>query len=519
MTKIEQIEKLTTNKENTIQAPTNQSIKEHISSMLTTTNQEALKHIHTIKEQDETYTIYETNKNKAYLFFKPYIIDDFMKERLEEIINSPFAKDCEIAFMPDTHPTSSCMVGTTIQLKDKVDCNYVSSDIGCGVSYLKLSRKLDVTDFKKIDEALVVNDVDKLLQTSLKATFNQYKDLICFKEININLANRGLGTVGGGNHFIEIARGEDGFDYLVVHSGSRNLGGQVHKYYEKIQKRNSNTVGLPPKNVIKEVAGVLARYGLQRSTGKVLDVLIKELKDDAENNKSSYLAGQDFKNYLHDLQVVNEYAKLNRKTIMEIVLKAVGLENDLKDDNIKMSVHNIIGKDLVFRKGTIEAVAGQEVIIPINMAYGSIIGIAKGLPHWNNSCPHGAGRVFSRTKTKNNFTLAEFKQATRHLYSSTVTMDTIDESPMAYKDVKEILETTSNITITNHLKAIYNFKTASKSQVEFFKELKAKKKALKQKELEMLVQLEEEKEESNNKKTNSNTNISNKSSSSSSLKR
>lgn len=442
--------------------------------------------------------IYQTDNHFAYLFFDENILDDFMTQRLEDIINAQFAQGCDIAFMPDSHPTSSCMVGTTIKLKDKVDVNYVSADIGCGVSYLKLSRKLTNEDFKKIDEVILNNHVDWLFHETPLAHFVYYDDLICKDSINKDLADRALVTVGGGNHFIEVDNDEQGNDYLVIHSGSRNLGGQVHKHYERIQKQQSKNNHVNTQAVIKDIVGILKKHNLAYKIEPIIKEIVKDTN--AKNaHLNNYLSGLEFEHYLHDLNVVNEYAKLNRISMMRLILNAIGLNNDLLVDgsNVKHSIHNIVGADLVLRKGTISAKAGQEVIVPINMAEGSLIGIAKGLKHWNDSCPHGAGRLFSRSKAKNTFTLEQFKDATKNLYSSCINLDTIDESPMAYKSLAEILKNTTNMDVIHTLHSRYNFKKASEDNVAFFKTMRAKKKVAKQ---------EEEKSAKNDKQTNKQTN-------------
>lgn len=409
----------------------------------------------------DNYFRYKTKNANVYLFFRPYILDELMTNVLHTIANASFSKGCEIAFMPDSHPTTSCMVGCTIALKDKVDVNYVSADIGCGVSYLKLTKRLNINDFKKIDEALRLNNVDQLYQLEPIVFFNEYEKLKCFKNVNPKFANCGLGTVGQGNHFIEIDEDEDKNQYLVVHSGSRNLGGQVHKFYETKQKVNKqrNSKEFLKDDLKKIVDDLKAKKQYDK-----IENAIKKFRQEHANIDFNYIEGQDFKDYCHDLQIVSNYAKLNRKTIMKIVLESVGLEEDIKNLDtplLKTSIHNIIGTDLVLRKGAIEAKKGDEVIVPINMSNGCLIGTSLGLEHWNNSCPHGSGRIYSRTKTKANFTLDEFKEATKNIYSTSINMDTLDESPMAYKSKEEIIENTKNLKVTKTLNAVYNFKTAT----------------------------------------------------------
>lgn len=423
---------------------------------------------------------------QVYSYFKPYG-DIKLQTEIEKILKADWTQDLTIAFMADTHPTESAVVGLTIALKDKVNVNYVSADIGCGVLYIKLSRILNEDDFKKIDEVCNTNHFEKMTQDVKLASFNNYKALKCFSNINTNHADLALGTLGNGNHFIEIDRDETNHvDYLVIHSGSRNLGGQVFKYYLEKQKQ-FQLIQQYQINLLKQLNHVLKKFNIVldkfTSVKDILDIVIKELKARNEFTKInstldklrrilkdyklkndplhfSYITGQDFNDYCHDVLIVNEYAKLNRTTMAKLILDALNLSNDL--NNQSSSIHNIIGDDLILRKGAIQAKKDQEVIIPLNMKEGCIIGKSLGLSNYNDSAPHGAGRYMGRKAFLKTYSLSEFENDMKDIHCSTLNEFTLDEAPAAYKNSSEIIHNLKNVEILKIIKSVYNWKNDGK---------------------------------------------------------
>lgn len=383
--------------------------------------------------------------------------DEKLNERIDAILNADWTKDCFIAFMPDTHPTENAVVGLTIALKDKVNVNYVSADIGCGVSYVKLSKRLTNEDFKKIDEVCYGNHFEKVCQDTPLAHFDRYNDLHCKAYISVKQADLGLATLGNGNHFIEVGRGKDA-DYLVIHSGSRNLGGQVFKYYRNLQNKKQQDRFFNVMDFKKELKALLFKYKKQQWINEFFKLT------DSKNHKMSvgdelhycYLEGNDFKEYIDDLQIVNEYAELNRKTMTMLILDKLGLSNDIS--SLKSNIHNIVGADNILRKGSIVAKNHIDLIIPLNMKDGCILGVSKDLDGWNDSAPHGSGRFTSRRKIKQELTMDDFIKDMKGIYSTTISEKTLDESPRAYKDTNEILHNLKNVEVKEIIKTIYNYK-------------------------------------------------------------
>lgn len=410
--------------------------------------------IETSKNRNKILAKYNlsTNKNIHY-FFNEYILSPFFVAVLNKITSQSWiTPDMQISYMPDSHPTESAVVGLTIQCHDKVNVDFVSADIGCGVAYYKLPKdiKLTATDFLKVDKALRLNGVNQLAHDKPVAIFPRYHKLKCFNEISLQKANAALMTLGNGNHFIEIDYDKTNNDYyIVVHSGSRNLGGQVFKYYKKQQNiKNEQTL---QNELIKSYIKTAKENHLEHTISAYIKFIRTNIK-----MPNDYITGQIFDDYIADMQVVNEYAFYNRELIISLICQTLNAPFD--KTQIKTSIHNIVGKDKILRKGAIQAVAGQEVIIPLNMATGCLIGVAKGLPDWNYSCPHGAGRVYSRHETRNHFTMDDFTKQTKSIISTTINENTLDELPSAYKSPTEIIENTQNIEIINYLSTVYNFK-------------------------------------------------------------
>jgi len=376
-------------------------------------------------------------------------IDSETISQIIQLLNQEFTKDLQIRIMPDCHTGTGCVVGTTMTIKDKIVPNLVGVDIGCGM----LATKLEESN---IDMALLDEVINKYVPSGFSihdraiVKFNKLKDIKC--DINIDNANRSIGSLGGGNHFIEIDKDNDGAYWLVIHCGSRHLGVEVCKYYQDLGYRIIKNDDIKDK-IDRTIEDLKAR-GLQRD----IENTIKIIKMQAPNipKDLAYVEGQVFDDYLHDMKITQEYAALNRKTIADIIINKMNLHSVESFDTI----HNYIDIDnMILRKGSISAQKGEKVIIPMNMRDGSLICVGKGNSDWNYSAPHGAGRIMSRNQARENIQLDEFEKSMNGIYSSSVVESTIDEAPMAYKPMEEIINNIQDtVEIIDIIKPIYNFK-------------------------------------------------------------
>lgn len=381
-------------------------------------------------------------------------------EQIKKLCDQPFVEGCKVRIMPDTHAGAGCVIGFTADLGDKVIPNIVGVDIGCGMLTIELGQcniELDV-----LDEIINKNvPSGKNVHEGRMIKFPKLEELHCYRELNnTKRIIRSIGTLGGGNHFIEIDMDNEGNKYLIIHSGSRNLGLQVANYYQKLAVdicSGKEVYFKEREELIKEYKALGKRKEIQREL-KLLKARYDMLQPDYPE-ELCYLTGEYREKYLHDMKICQEYANLNRETMANIILgKLVG--NGLEDYTYFHTVHNYINfKDNIIRKGSISAYNGEKLLIPINMRDGSILCKGVGNKDWNYSAPHGAGRLMSRTKAKEELSLEEFKKSMEGIYTTSVGLYTLDEAPMAYKSLDEILEnineTVEEITI---LKPIYNFK-------------------------------------------------------------
>jgi RNA-splicing ligase RtcB len=275
-----------------------------------------------------------------------------------------------------------------------------------------------------------------------------FDSLKCKKYVNLDRAKLSIGTLGGGNHFIEVNKDNSGTTYLVIHSGSRNLGKQVAEYYQELGYNELANV----LDLIKETVLRLKKEGRQ----KEIESEIKKIKPPTFNKHLAYVEGENFRNYLHDMEIVQNFAVQNRKAMMHEILKQM----NLMSSNQFTTIHNYIDmKTKILRKGSVSAQEGERLIIPINMRDGSLICIGKGNPDWNYSAPHGAGRLMSRSKAKELVTMDEYEKSMKGIYTTSVNQSTIDESPMAYKPMQEIIDNIQDtVEILKVIKPIYNFK-------------------------------------------------------------
>lgn len=374
-------------------------------------------------------------------------IDSETISQIIELCNQEFIKDSKIRIMPDCHAGKGCVVGTTMTLTDKVVPNLVGVDIGCGMYAVKLEE--DSIDFKHLDDV-----INKFVPSGFSIhdkAVNDYKGLLEYTcSIDIENARKSLGTLGGGNHFIEVDKDKDGVLWLVIHTGSRHLGMEVCNHYQKA----GYTELSQNRSKIKDVVAELKEQGRYTEIEDTIKKLKAEIPRIPEH--LAYVEDHLFDDYIHDMALTQAYAKLNRSTIARIIIDKMKLHTVEQFDTI----HNYIDIDnMILRKGSISAAKDEKVIIPMNMRDGSLICLGKGNPEWNYSAPHGAGRIMSRSQAKENVDFEEFKESMNGIYSTSVVESTIDESPMVYKPIEEIMENVRDtVEIIDVIKPIYNFK-------------------------------------------------------------
>ncbi len=386
-------------------------------------------------------------------------IDEKAVEQIEKLLAQEAFKDCKVRIMPDVHAGKGCVIGFTGDLGDKVIPNIVGVDIGCGMFCANLG-KIEI-DYKKLDDFINDKIPSGMSVNENKIAEFDLTQLYCYDKLkNYKWIENSVGSLGGGNHFIEIDEAEDGEKYLVIHSGSRNLGTQVADLYQDLADQIMNHGLIDYLNARNEVVNTYKELGRQREIqGK-----LEELKAEYEKNKNiipyelAYLEGEHREHYLHDMKLCQEFAILNRYTMAKTIAEYMGWNLD----NYFESVHNYISfEDNIIRKGAISAKKGQQVIIPINMRDGCIIGIGKGNDDWNNSAPHGAGRIMSRKQAMETINLEDYKKAMENIYTTSVSEDTKDEAPFVYKSIDEILEHIGpTVEVTKIIKPVYNFKAS-----------------------------------------------------------
>jgi len=398
----------------------------------------------------------KADENKNLKIFTNNIEDEAVKQ-IDLLLQQEHFKDCKVRIMPDVHAGKGCVIGFTADLGDKVIPNIVGVDIGCGMLCVELGN-IDI-DLEKFDNT--VNEyipAGRNIREVKLTDFEKIKDLYCLRELKeTNKFNKAIGTLGGGNHFIELNVDDKNNKYLVIHTGSRNMGKQVADYYQNLAIELCSG----KEEMWKRKAEIITTYkeqGKKQEIQRALKELEKEYKDNQPElpKELCYLIGEYREDYLHDMQICQEYASLNRKYIALEILNKYGIIAMNKFETI----HNYICfEDNIVRKGAIRANKGERVIIPINMRDGSIIAIGKGNEDWNNSAPHGAGRIMSRMKAKETFKLDEFKKSMEGIYTTSVVEETIDEAPFVYKPMQEIIDNIKDtVEIEKIIKPIYNFK-------------------------------------------------------------
>ena len=385
------------------------------------------------------------------------VVEDEAIEQIRRMCDYPFTEGSRIRIMPDVHAGKGCTIGTTMTVVDKACPNVVGVDIGCGMYTVKLQDR--TLDFEKIDEACHYIPSGMNVWKGLTERFD-LTELHCFRALkDSRRLERSLGTLGGGNHFIEIDKANDGTYYLVIHSGSRNLGKQVAEYYQQL----AIDLHAGKEDYFRKRDEIIATYkakGRRSEIQAALKALEKEYKAKTPDVPEDlcWLYGSFLDDYLHDVSICQRFATRNREKMAEILLKRTGM-TALESFH---TVHNYIDtEEMILRKGAIAAHAGERVLIPINMRDGSVIAIGRGNPEWNFSAPHGAGRIMSRSKAKETLDLEAYKAAMEGVYTTSVNEQTIDEAPMAYKSLSDIIDVIADsVDIVDIMKPVYNFKAS-----------------------------------------------------------
>ncbi len=393
------------------------------------------------------------NMNTAICFAKT--IEDEAKEQISRMCDYPLTVGSQIRIMPDVHAGKGCTIGTTMTVTDKVCPNIVGVDIGCGMYTVKLEDK--ALDFGRIDEAAHFIPSGKNVWAGRVERFD-LTALRCYRALrDTRRLERSLGTLGGGNHFIEVEVAKDGTYYLVIHSGSRNLGKQVAEYYQQL----AVDLHMGKEEYFKQRDALIAEYkaqGRRKEIQPALKVLKRNFETQALDAPEDlcWLYGSFLEDYLHDVEICQRFARRNREKMAEILLERTGMTAAESFHTI----HNYIDTgEMILRKGAIAAHAGEKVLIPINMRDGSVIAMGKGNPDWNYSAPHGAGRLMSRSKAKETLSLEEYKETMKGIYTTSVNEWTLDEAPMAYKSIDDIIDVIAeSVDIIDIMKPVYNFK-------------------------------------------------------------
>ena len=404
--------------------------------------------------------------NTAICYAK--VIEEGAIEQIRRMCDYELTAGSRVRIMPDVHAGKGCTIGTTMTVTDKVCPNIVGVDIGCGMFTVKLADK--ELDFEKIDAACHYIPSGMNVWEGRLGRFD-LTDLRCYRSLrDTRRLERSLGTLGGGNHFVEVDRSADGTNYLVIHSGSRNLGKQVAEVYQQL----AVDLHMGKESYFKQRDEIIRTYKEEGRRSEIQQAL-KELKNNYETQALAvpadicWLYGTFLNDYLHDVEICQKFARRNREKMAEIILERTGM-TALESFH---TIHNYIDtKEMILRKGAIAAHAGEKVLIPINMRDGSVIAIGKGSEEWNYSAPHGAGRIMSRGKAKEAIDIEAYKESMKGIYTTSVSESTLDEAPMAYKSLEDIIDVISDsVDIIEVMRPVYNFK-ASEDDVPWKKNSK-----------------------------------------------
>ncbi len=385
------------------------------------------------------------------------VVEDDAVEQIRRMCDFDMTEGSKVRIMPDVHFGKGCTIGTTMTIVDKAVPNVVGVDIGCGMYTVNLG-KVDI-DLERFDEAAHYIPSGMNTWEGRKEKFD-LQELCCYRELkNTGRIERSLGTLGGGNHFIEIDVSEDGTKYLVIHSGSRNLGKQVAELYQQLAIDLNKGIG-----DYLEAKEELIRTYKEQGRRKEIQKALKELKWKKETLQPDipddlcFLTGKYLDRYLHDVEICQRFARRNREKMAEILLERTGLTAG----DAFHTIHNYIDtEERILRKGAIAAHARERVLIPINMRDGSVLAVGRGNPEWNYSAPHGAGRLMSRKQAKNQLSMDEYLETMKGIYTTSVNESTLDEAPMAYKSLDDIIGVIrESVDVIEVLKPIYNFKAS-----------------------------------------------------------
>ena len=377
------------------------------------------------------------------------------REQIQAVCDRPEFSGCKIRIMPDVHAGKGCTIGTTMTIQDKIVPGMVGVDIGCGMETVELAEceidfaKLDALIREKIPFGREIRDTPHPLNSEIDLA-----QLRCVDQVNLDRAVHSIGSLGGGNHFIEVDQAGDGRLFLVVHSGSRHLGTEVADYYQNEGRR---ALWGGAKHQIQETIAKLKAEGRFQEIQKTITALKKEHELDIPKDLA-YVEGKLFDDYIHDMKLTQQFAVLNRKAMVDVILEGMGLTAV----DIFTTIHNYIDTDaMILRKGSVSAKKGEKLLIPINMRDGSLICVGTGNEDWNCSAPHGAGRLMSRRAALNTLSMEEFQNEMKGIYTTCVVPDTLDESPMAYKSIEEIVSQVGpTAIIVERIRPVYNFKAS-----------------------------------------------------------
>ena len=389
--------------------------------------------------------------NTALCYAK--VIEDAAVEQIQRMCDYPFAEGSRIRIMPDVHAGKGCTIGTTMTVRDKAVPNVVGVDIGCGMYTVNLGKA--EINMEQMDAAAHFIPSGTEVWEGRKERFNLL-DLRCYRELkDVNRLERSLGTLGGGNHFIEIDQSADGTKYLIIHSGSRNLGKQVAEHYQRL----AVDLNKGKEEYLRKKDALIAEYKAAGRRNEIQAALKKikwENKETTIPEDLCFVYGQHLEDYLHDVEICQRFARRSRELMAEVILGRLGLQAQ----DAFHTVHNYIDTDeMILRKGAIAAHEGERVLIPINMRDGSVLAVGRGNPEWNFSAPHGAGRIMSRTDARERLDLDEYRREMAGIYTTSVSKETLDEAPMAYKSLSDIVDVIrESVDVIEVLKPIYNFK-------------------------------------------------------------
>lgn len=393
------------------------------------------------------------NINTALCYAK--VVEEEAIEQIRRMCDYQFTEGSKIRIMPDVHAGKGCTIGTTMTITDKAVPNIVGVDIGCGMYTLDLG-KADI-DFEKLDEAAHFVPSGRNIWEGRQEHFD-LMGLRCFRSLKkTKWLERSIGTLGGGNHFIEVDQSRDGTKYLVIHTGSRNLGKQVADLYQQL----AVDLNKGKETYFAQRDAIIAEYkaaGRRKEIQEALNAISWKRREATMPEELCFLYGTWFEDYLHDVEICQQFARRNREKIAEVLLERTGMNGS----GGFHTVHNYIDtEEMILRKGAIAAHEGEKVLIPINMRDGSVLAVGKGNPDWNFSAPHGAGRLMSRTKAKLSLDMDQYKNVMEGIYTTSVNEATLDEAPMAYKSLEDIIDVIrESVDVIEVLKPIYNFKAS-----------------------------------------------------------